>query len=101
MRHLRLTTLSLATATLVGLAGTAQAIELKLGHVYETGHPIHAASVEAAELFGTCTAGAHSMQVYPASQLGKETALNEQIRFGGVDVILTGQIFASDSNCST
>lgn len=98
MPDLRLTTLSVTTATLVGLAtcaGSAQAIELKLGHVYETGHPIHTASVEAAEYFGECTGGAHSMQVYPASQLGKETALNEQIRFGGVDVILTGQIFAS------
>ncbi|MFW6028166.1 MAG: DctP family TRAP transporter solute-binding subunit [bacterium] len=92
VRHLKI------TAALIGLAafaGSASAAELKLGHVYETGHPIHTASVEAAEQFGQCTGGDHTLQVYPASQLGKETALNEQIRFGGVDVILTGQIFAS------
>lgn len=77
--------------------GAAGAAEFKLGHVYETGHAIHKASVDAAEQFKSCTGGAHSIQVFPASQLGKETALNEQIRFGGVDIILTGQIFASSA----
>lgn len=76
-------------------AGTAGAAELKLGHVYETEHPIHKAAEAAAAEFAKCTGGSQTMKVYPASQLGKETALNEQIRFGGVDIILTGQIFAS------
>lgn len=98
MRTLSSLALSIGATALVGfgtLASSAGAAELKLGHVYETGHPIHTAAVEAAEQFAKCTDGAHTIQVYPASQLGKETALNEQIRFGGVDIILTGQIFAS------
>jgi len=68
---------------------------LKLGHVYETGHPMHTAAVEAAEHMRACTEGAVTIEVFPASQLGKETALNEQIRFGGVDIIFTGQNFAA------
>ena len=36
--------------------------------------------------------------MFPASQLGSENALNEQIRFGGVDIVFTGQIFASSSH---
>ncbi len=82
--------------SLFGL-GNASATELKLGHVYETGHPIHTAATAAAEDFKQCTNGAHSIAVFPASQLGKETALNEQIQFGGVDIILTGQIFSSSA----
>ena len=83
----------------LALAGTFQAgaTEFKLGHVYETGHPMHTAAVAAAEGFKECTGGAHSIAVFPASQLGKETALNEQIQFGGVDIIFTGQIFASSA----
>ncbi len=75
--------------------GQTSAAELKLGHVYEDKHPIHTAALSAAEDFKQCTGGAHSIAVFPASQLGKETALNEQIQFGGVDIILTGQIFSS------
>ena len=84
---------SLAAGLVV--ASGASATEFKLGHVYEATHPIHTAAVAAGESFAACTGGTHSIAVFPASQLGKETALNEQIQFGGVDMILTGQIFAS------
>ena len=78
-------------------APAAEAVELKLGHVYETSHPMHVAAVAAAEQFKACTQGRHTIAVYPSSQLGNENALNEQIRFGGVDIIFTGQIFASSA----
>jgi tripartite ATP-independent transporter DctP family solute receptor len=87
----------LAMLGAAALGGQAAATEFKLGHVYEATHPIHTAAVAAGESFAACTNGAHSIQVYPASQLGKETALNEQIQFAGVDMILTGQIFASSA----
>jgi tripartite ATP-independent transporter DctP family solute receptor len=78
------------------LGGGAQAQQaLKLGHVYETEHPMHTAALDAAEQVKACTGGEITLEVYPASQLGKETALNEQIRFGGVDIIFTGQNFAA------
>ena len=70
---------------------------LKLGHVYETGHPMHVGAVEAADLMKQCTGGSVSIEVFPSSQLGKETALNEQIRFGGVDIMFTGAIFGSSA----
>ena len=75
----------------------SQARELKLGHTYETTHPMHIAAEHAAEQFAACTNGEHSITIYPVSQLGTENAMNEQVRFGGIDVILTGQVFASQA----
>lgn len=88
--------------SLVGLlaaltAGQVAATEFKLGHVYDVSHPMHKAAVEAAEGFKSCTSGRHTIQIYPGSQLGSENAINEQVRFGGIDIIFTGQIFASST----
>ena len=89
---------ALVVAFVAGTAGFASAERtLKLGHVYETGHPMHVGAVEAAELMSSCSEGSVSIEVFPSSQLGKETALNEQIRFGGVDIMFTGAIFGSSA----
>ncbi len=85
---------AIATGTASGAA--AQNV-LKLGHVYETGHPMHVGATEAAKLMNECTSGSVTIDVFPSSQLGKETALNEQIRFGGVDIMFTGAIFGSSA----
>jgi tripartite ATP-independent transporter DctP family solute receptor len=88
----------LAAALTAGAGGDASAQRvLKLGHVYETGHPMHVGAVEAAALMSDCSGGSVSIDVFPSSQLGKETALNEQIRFGGVDIMFTGAIFGSSA----
>lgn len=84
-----------ATVWAVASSGAQAQEVLRLGHVYETGHPMHTAAVNAAGYMEECTDGAVTIDVFPASQLGKETALNEQIRFGGVDIIFTGQNFAA------
>ena len=68
---------------------------LKLGHVYEPIHPMHKASLAAADHIKKCSGGAIRIDVYPSSQLGKETALIEAIRFGGIDIMLAGQLFCS------
>lgn len=86
-------TLAVAIAA-IGPAAAQQKV-LRFGHVYETLHPTHKASVAAAEHMAKCTENAVRVSIFPASQLGSENALNEQIRFGGVDIILTGQLFAS------
>jgi len=94
----QLTALGICAGSLLGLAlsGSAAAQQaLKLAHVYETEHPMHTAALEAAQSMKECTGGEITIEVYPASQLGKETALNEQIRFGGVDIVFTGQNFAA------
>ena len=87
-------TCTLATAWGLG-AAPSQATEFKLAHVYEVTHPMHVAAIAAAESFKVCTQGRHTINVHPASQLGSESAVNEQVRLGAVDIAFTGQIFAS------
>jgi tripartite ATP-independent transporter DctP family solute receptor len=94
---LRFATQAAAGLAFVIASGTALATEFKLGHVYDVAHPMHKAAAEAADAFKTCTGGRHTIAIYPASQLGSENAINEQVRFGGIDIIFTGQIFASST----
>ena len=79
-------------ASLMGSAAFADV--LKFAHVYEVGHPLQAAAEKAAELFEERTEGRHSIEVFPASSLGKETDLNEGLSLGTVDIIYTGAGFA-------
>lgn len=90
-------TKSLSAALLVGLissANIATADTLKLAHVYEVEHPLHLAALKAAEELEARTEGRYSMEVYPASSLGQESALNEALSLGTIDVIYTGGAFA-------
>ena len=48
----------------------------------------------AADLFTERTDGRHSIEVFPASSLGKEADLNEGLNLGTVDIIYTGAGFA-------
>jgi tripartite ATP-independent transporter DctP family solute receptor len=77
-------------------AGVAQET-LRFGHVYEASTPYHAAMVNAAELLEAKTDGRYTMEVFPASQLGKEAALNEALSLGTVDAIYTGVAFLGQS----
>lgn len=87
-----------ATVFVVGLAGPAAAqTELKWAHVYETSEPYHTWAVWAGEQFAERTEGRYSIEVYPASSLGKETDINEGLGLGTVDIIYTGQLFAGRS----
>lgn len=86
-----------ALALLAGLTAASTAVsadELKFAHVYEVSHPLHLAAEKAAELFAERTDGRHSIAVFPASSLGKETDLNEGLSLGTVDIIYTGAGFA-------
>ncbi|RPE62952.1 tripartite ATP-independent transporter DctP family solute receptor [Pacificibacter maritimus] len=82
-----------STAALPTFAGEV----LKFGHVYETGTPFHEAALRAADAFEEATGGEHKIEVFPASQLGKESALNEALALGTVDIIYTGPAFMSQS----
>lgn len=77
-------------------AGLAQDV-LRFGHVYEASTPYHAAAERAAELLKEKTDGRYTMEVFPASQLGKEAALNEALSLGTVDAIYTGVAFLGQS----
>ena len=97
----RSTALALAGAVTfaLGLAtGVAEAqTNLKWAHVYETSEPFHTQSVWAAEEIEKRTNGRYHIDVYPASQLGKETDLNQGLTLGSVDMIISGSSFAARS----
>lgn len=70
---------------------------LKWGHVYESSTPYHQAAVAAGKAFEEATNGRYSIEVFPASQLGKEVALNEALSLGVVDIIYTGVSFLAQA----
>lgn len=71
--------------------------KLKWAHVYETSEPFHTESVWAAGEIARRTDGRYQIDVYPASQLGKETDINQGLTLGTVDMIISGSSFASRS----
>ena len=76
-------------------AGTAIAQQkLKFAHVYETSEPYHTAAVWAAGEIAKRTSNRYTMEVFPASSLGKETDINQGLSLSTVDIIYTGQLFA-------
>jgi tripartite ATP-independent transporter DctP family solute receptor len=87
-----------AAAALAAFSGGAMAqTKLKWAHVYEVSEPFHTESVWAAEEFKKRTNGRYEIEVFPASQLGKETDINQGLTLGSVDMIISGSSFAARS----
>ena len=87
--------LATAAAALLAVAAPAGAQQkLKFAHVYETSEAYHTAAVWAAGEIAKRTANRYTMEVFPASSLGKETDINQGLALGTVDIIYTGQLFA-------
>jgi tripartite ATP-independent transporter DctP family solute receptor len=85
-----------AMAALALSASAALAQEtLKWAHVYETSEPFHTESVWAGEEIAKRTNGRYKIEVYPASQLGKEADINQGLTLGTVDIIISGSSFAA------
>ncbi|HEX8012191.1 MAG TPA: sialic acid TRAP transporter substrate-binding protein SiaP [Casimicrobiaceae bacterium] len=85
-------------AALVLASGTALAqTKLKWAHVYETSEPFQKWSVWAADEIKKRTNGRYEITVFPASQLGKETDINQGLQLGTVDIIISGLSFAARS----
>jgi tripartite ATP-independent transporter DctP family solute receptor len=68
--------------------------KLKFAHVYETSEPYHTHAVWAAGEIAKRTANRYTWDVFPASQLGNETQINQSLSLATVDIIYTGQAFA-------
>ncbi len=91
----------LAIGALAGLAlialGSAAGAQTKLNwaHVYEVTEPFHTESVWAAEEIKKRTDGRYEVTVFPASQLGKEADINQGLKLGTVDIIISGSSFAA------
>jgi tripartite ATP-independent transporter DctP family solute receptor len=87
-----------AAAALAAFSGGAMAqTKLKWAHVYEVSEPFHTESVWAAEELKKRTNGRYEIEVFPASQLGKETDINQGLTLGSVDMIISGSSFAARS----
>src|ERR671928_733863 len=69
--------------------------KLKFAHVYETSEPYHTYAVWAAGEIAKRTSNRYTMDVFPASQLGNETQINQALSLGTVYLIYTGQSFAA------
>ena len=87
----------LASAALAATTGAFAQTKLKWAHVYETSEPFHTSSVWAAAEIEKRTAGRYHIDVYPASQLGKENDINQGLTLGTVDIIISGSSFAAKS----
>src|SRR5213075_3551255 len=84
----------LAVLAAFSTAGLAQQ-KLKFAHVYETSEPYHTYAVWAGQEVAKRTNNRYTMDVFPASQLGNETQINQSLSLGTVDLIYTGQAFAA------
>lgn len=85
----------IAASSLVAPAAALAQTALKWAHVYEPSEPFHTESVWAAEEIGKRTDGRYKINVFPSSQLGKEADINQGLKLGTVDIIVTGSSFAS------
>ena len=82
-------------AALALSAGVAQGqTKLKFAHVYEVSEPYHTAALWAADEIAKRTSNRYTIEVFPASTLGKESDINQGLTLGTVDIIYTGQLFA-------
>lgn len=95
-RRLALGLTAAAALTLPALPAGAQT-KLKWAHVYETSEPFHTQSVWAAQEIAKRTNNRYQIDVYPASQLGKESDINQGLSLGTVDMIISGPSFAARS----
>lgn len=87
---------ALAFGVALSFGGMAQAqTKLKWAHVYEPAEPFHTASVWAAAEIAKRTNGRYQIDVYPSSQLGKESDINQGLTLGTVDMIISGSSFAA------
>ncbi len=92
---MKLKCLAAAFALAIAASGGALAqTKLKFAHVYETSEPYHTAALWAAAEIAKRTNNRYTVEVFPASQLGKESDINQGLTLGTVDMILTGQLFA-------
>jgi tripartite ATP-independent transporter DctP family solute receptor len=87
--------LTIAAAMSLIALGTAHAqTKLKFAHVYEVSEPYHTAAVWAAGEIAKRTNNRYTVEVFPASTLGKESDINQGLTLGTVDIIYAGQLFA-------
>ena len=92
---MKLATILCTAAAIMASTAIAHAqTVLKWAHVYETSEPFHTESVWAAGEINKRTNGRYKIDVFPASQLGKEAEIKQGLKLGTVDNIITGSSIA-------
>jgi tripartite ATP-independent transporter DctP family solute receptor len=69
-----------------------QPVQASFAHVLPEGHHFHEAATRIAERMASETGGEVQIEVFPAGQLGDESALNEALLSGGIELVLTGLV---------
>ena len=87
-----------AAVMVFGVPAGAQAqTKLKFAHVYETNEPYHTEAVWAAQEIAKRTNNKYTIDVFAASQLGNEPAINQALPLGTIDIIYTGTTFVGNN----
>lgn len=87
---------TISTALLLTLVWRVEnTTTLRWAHVYEISTPYHQQALAAAREFESLTNGQYRIRVYPASALGNESAINESLSLGAIDIINTGVSFVA------
>ncbi|MBJ3775806.1 sialic acid TRAP transporter substrate-binding protein SiaP [Acuticoccus mangrovi] len=86
---------ALVAAFAGAVATTALADEFRFAHVYEANSIYHKWAEWAADEIASRTDGRHTVEVFPASSLGKEAEIFEGLALGTIDMSYTGSFYAS------
>jgi tripartite ATP-independent transporter DctP family solute receptor len=78
-------------------AGAQAQTKLKFAHVYEVNEPYHTEMLWAAQEIAKRTNNKYAMDVFAASQLGNEPAINQALPLGTIDIIYTGTTFVGNN----
>ena len=89
----------LIAVTLVGsqMGRSDDTRKLRWAHVYEISSPYHQQALWAADEFERLTGGRYGINVFPASALGGESAINESLLLGAIDIIYAGASFVANN----
>lgn len=79
-----------AAAVVVGAGIASAQTEIKVGHGHSDKHSFHMAMQKFGELLNKKTPGAFKVSIFPASQLGSEREMQEQLTLGNLEITLTG-----------
>jgi tripartite ATP-independent transporter DctP family solute receptor len=63
---------------------------IRLGHLFPTTHFEHKGAIKLQELIDTETNGKAKLEIFPASQLGNEKEMTEQVRSGALQITIGG-----------
>lgn len=85
-----LSAIAVAVFATLSASSFAQKFTLKLGHAVNPTDGQHAAATKLAELVKARTNGDVEIQVFPASQLGNDSAMINGVRGGTIDIVQSG-----------